>query len=111
MEEVKPNWSNEFKNWIIDLCEISVESSFGKFKEQWYKSINGISTGSSISVQLANITVYYVLSKIVYNDEELMNMVVMKGIRRFINDGVGLFSGNSEEFVTFREKISRELSK
>ena len=77
-----------------------MESSFGYFQGDWYKSITGISTGSSISVQLANITVYYILRKTIY-DTELNNQVVQDGLRRFIDDGVGLFVGSTEEFVQF----------
>ena len=109
MEEVKPNWSNDFKNWLVDLCELSIESSFGVFKEEWYKALNGISTGSSISVQLANITVYYVLRKVLYRDEDLMKWVVGNGIKRFIDDGTGLFSGSLNDFDTFNNKVSSEL--
>ena len=87
-----------------------MESSFGIFQGQWYKSISGISTDSSISVQLANITVYYVLRKVIYNTK-LNDQVVKDGLRRFIDDGVGLFIGTIEEFMRFSQQVTLELAK
>ena len=109
--ENRSEWSHEFINCIVDLCDISMQSSFGVFKDIWYKQKNGISTGSSLSVQLADITVYYVLRKCLYNKEELMKLVANNGIKRFVDDGVGLFSGSLNEFDSFRNKINIDLRK
>ena len=47
-------------------------------------------------VQIANITVFYVMNKRVYSQPHLMEHV--EEIKRFIDDGVGFFSGTEEEF-------------
>ena len=109
--ENRPEWSNDFINWLVELCDISMQSSFGIFKDIWYKQNNGISTGSSLSVQLANITVYYVLRKCLYNKVELMDLVANNGIKRFVDDGVGLFSGSLNEFDSFCNNINIDLQK
>ena len=110
MAENRPEWSIDFQNWLVDLIEISLDSSFGYYKENWYKSITGIATGNSISVQIANIAVYYVLRTIIYQ-KDLTQLIPTGGIKRFIDDGVGLFVGTEVEFIQFSKHVSQQLLK
>ena len=57
---------------------------------------NGIPTGGSLCVQLANIAVFYVMHKRVYSQPHMMRYV--NEIKRFIDDGVGFFYGTEEQF-------------
>ena len=55
-------------------------------------------------MQLANITVFYVMSKRVYSQPHLM--IHIDEIKRFIDDGVGLFFGTEEEFAEWLRVVN-----
>ena len=57
MDEHREEWSNELKKWIIDLVNFSLKSSVGQFEDNFYRQLNGVPTGGSLCVQLANMTV------------------------------------------------------
>ena len=103
----RKNWSNEFGNWLIDLVKISLNSGVGIYKDKWYKSISGISTGGSLSVQLANITVFYALYQCVYSNDILSKDIV--SIKRFIDDGVGIFKGTLRQFNNWKKSVTESL--
>ena len=71
----RPGWSTHKKKWILDLIDLSLRASIGKFKDNWYIQKNGVPTGGSLCVQLANITVYYLMNKAVYSQPRLMQNV------------------------------------
>ena len=96
MNTERTAWSQELKNWILSLIDFSLKASVAKYEDAWYKQKNGVPTGGSLCVQLANITVYYVMFKKVYSQPHLMQFVL--DIKRFIDDGVGFFTGSEEEF-------------
>ena len=93
----RTQWSANFVEWLIKLINISLTSGVGIFQETWYQLISGISTGGSLSVQLANIAVYYVLNKCIYTNDNLNRSII--GIKRYIDDGVGIYEGNIEQFT------------
>ena len=43
----RKQWSVDFTEWLIELINISLSSGIGVFKDTWYKSVSGISTGGS----------------------------------------------------------------
>ena len=63
----RPNWSEELKSWIISLIDFSLRASVAKYDDSWWRQKNGIPTGGSLCVQLANIAVFYVMFTKVYN--------------------------------------------
>lgn len=85
-----------------------MKSAVGLHKEKWYKPINGIPTGGSLSVQLANIAVYHVLFTTLYSNYNLMQNIY--SIKRFIDDGVGLFNGTLRQFDTWKTEITKALN-
>ena len=44
ISELRPDWSSEFVEWILDLVNISISSSFGKHGRFWYRNLKGIAT-------------------------------------------------------------------
>ena len=48
MHECRPEWTQEFRNWLVDLVCISLESSVGVFNNKWYRQKGGIPTGGSL---------------------------------------------------------------
>ena len=96
MDTCRPEWTMELKNWLLSLIDFSLRAAVAKYGNAWYKQKNGVPTGGSLCVQLANITVFYVMYKKVYSQPHMMQNV--REIRRFIDDGTGLYSGTEEQF-------------
>ena len=103
----RPNWNPAFVQWLLDNISHSMKSAVGVHKNKWYKPINGIPTGGSLSVQLANIAVYYVLFMVLYSNNNLMQHIY--SIKRFIDDGAGLFNGTLCQFNSGKAEFTKAL--
>jgi len=104
IKELRPQWTSGFTSWILELVELSLESSFAKHGSNWFKSIIGIPTGGSLSVTLANIAVYYVMRKIYSSaPSELL------GLKRFVDDIGGLWEGTVEHFEAWSDEVNSKL--
>ena len=101
MKECRPDWSQEYTEWLITLVNMGLRLSIGIFDGAWYRQNNGVPTGGSLCIQLANITVCYVMRKVIYSNESLMKDIA--SMKRYIDDGAGLFSGDK---VTFKDWIN-----
>ena len=107
MSECRLEWSVEFKQWIVNLIDLSLKSAVGMFEGHWYRLKKGISTGGSLCVELANITVYYVMRKKMYNYVNLMKHV--ECVKRYIDDGAGFFTGSQRQFASWINTVNRAL--
>ena len=107
METCRPGWSDGKRKWILDLIKVSLLSSIGKFKDKFYLQKNGVPTGGSLCVQLANITVFYIMKKAVYSNQDLMTNV--KEVKRFIDDGAGFYIGSERSFTLWMVKVNQAL--
>ena len=107
MIERRPGWNRAKRKWIIDLVDISLRSSIGKFKDKFYRQKKGVPTGGSLCVQLANITVYYIMKKAVYSNQQLMSNI--KVIKRYIDDGAGFYSGSQRSFELWMNAVNEKL--
>ena len=56
-------------------------------------------------MQLANITVFYVMSKKVYNVPNMMTNI--PSIKRFIDDGGGFYLGSEDQFNDWLADVNR----
>ena len=59
-------------------------------------------------MQLAIIDVYYVMRKQVYSDTELMEPV--KAVKRYIDDGCGVFNGTKRQLSRFISTVNSRLA-
>lgn len=107
METCRPDWSNELKNWIISLIDFSLRASVAKYGGNWWKQRNGIPTGGSLCVQLANIAVFFVMYTKVYDVPDMMSHVTQ--VKRFIDDGAGFFSGTEAEFNNWLRAVNESI--
>ena len=107
MDTCRPGWSDDFKQWILRLIEFSLKASVAKYDGNWWRQNNGIPTGGSLCVQLANITVFYIMQKEVYSDPELMAYITE--LKRFIDDGAGFFSGSELEFQNWLSLVYQKI--
>ena len=105
MDCCRPDWSDEFKAWLIDITMFSFESAVVNFRGVWYEVESGLPTGGIPSVSVANITVFYVFKMLIY--EKRNSMLI--GFLRFVDDGLGLFSGNLQCFYSWFNSV-REKS-
>ncbi|HAO14743.1 MAG TPA: hypothetical protein DDE71_04180, partial [Tenacibaculum sp.] len=69
MDTCRPEWSTGFKSWLIDLVQLSIDSAIGEYRGKFYRPKGGCPTGGSLSVQIANVTVFFVLNKVLYQDK------------------------------------------
>ena len=109
IKKVRPNWKSDYVKWILDLINISMKSAIGMYKGKWYTPIEGIPTGGSLSVQLANITVFYVLWQCLYSKDDLLEHI--HSMKRFIDDEVGIFKGSLRQFNTWKKYLLQGLSR
>ena len=107
MDTCRPDWSEEMKQWIISLIDFSLRGSLAKYDNSWWKQRNGIPTGGSLCVQLANISVYYVMSQKVYNDPVMMRNVL--DVKRYIDDGGGFYLASEEEFLNWLRMVNEVI--
>ena len=107
ISELRPDWSAEFIKWIMDLVELNLTSSVGKFGNLWYRNKVGVVTGGSLSVSLANIAVFYAL-RCVLEDNATLHLL---GFKRFLDDIMGLWTGTKEQFTSWADSVNRGLGK
>ena len=107
MDICRPDWSDPFKRWILSLIDFSLRASVAKYKDSWWKQNNGIPTGGSLCVQLANIAVFYVMAKEVYDDPSMMQYV--SDVKRFIDDGGGFFFEDEQKYNEWLSEVNRKI--
>ena len=97
MDCCRPDWSDEFRKWFLDIVCFCFESAVVNFQGVWYEVKDGIPTGGIQSVEVANISVFYVFKQIIYNqrDERIVKFL------RFVDDGLGIFNGDICEFESW----------
>ena len=64
MDTCRTDWTTQFKDWIIDLIQLSIDASIAEFDGKLYKQLDGLPTGGSLIVQIANITVFFALKEV-----------------------------------------------
>ena len=107
IHDLRPDWSSEFVAWLMELVSLSLDSSFARFGKNWFRSPIGIPTGGALSVTLANIAVYYVLNKIIYSATDTPKDLL--GIKRFVDDIGGVWTGSVENFVRWSDHVNHKL--
>ena len=107
LHQTHPDWDVSKVDWICDLVELSMRSSVGCCKGQWYRQKNGIATGGSLCVELANITVFYVLHEVIYSTDDMMKGV--EALKRFVDDCTGAFVGSEREFRLWEKAVRDRL--
>ena len=108
IHELRPHWSPELINWLMDLVSLSLESSFARYGKDWYRSLIGIPTGGALSVTLANIAVFYVLRKVVYNPSHTPPELL--GIKRFVDDMGGVWCGSFDQLIAWSNDVNSRLA-
>ena len=103
----RPQWKNDFIDWILKLIDLSMTAGFGKFRKKWYRPATGIPTGGNISVQLANIAVFYALHMTLFSKPQMMRNIA--STIRFIDDGSGIYICTADEFEIWKNEFTQGL--
>ena len=85
--------------------KLSLRSAYIKYGDNWFGSENGVPTGGKTSVDIANIAVFFVLNRLIYDScvkpKELVHFI------RFVDDGSGIWNGTKESFLTWFQKTKK----
>ena len=109
ISELRPDWSDDFIEWLLDLVSLSLDSCFGRHGDLWYRNKSGIATGGSLSVSLANIAVYYALRCAIFDSDNAPDQLL--GLKRFVDDLTGLWVGSRSEFIIWADRINSNLNR
>ena len=98
-------WPGELVNWLLDMVSFSLESTYAKYGRWWYKQMDGVATGGTLSVHVANIAVFRVLNMIIYSRPHIQ----IDFFVRFVDDGTGVWSGSLDSFYWWFVTLNEEL--
>ena len=101
-----PTWSPSFVTWIKNLISLSLEAAFVSFRGIFYKGKSGIPTRGTLSVELANIAVRYVLRDLFNRDDFYSQNIVM--FVRFVDDGAGILRATDSQFVDWFNNLNSQ---
>ena len=101
MDSCRPEWDDEFRKFLIDIVISSFTSAVVNFQGSWYGVEGGVPTGGIPSVDVANISVFYVFKKLIYDqqNDSLVHFV------RFVDDGLGFYDGDIDNFDIWFEQV------
>ena len=95
------DFTDQRKSAIISLVNFSVSNACIHYRDKWFKMIEGLPTGASDSVALANIYVKWVL--ILFHRDKIASTSskYILSLFRFIDDLFGGWSGTRRQFDQF----------
>ena len=91
----RPGWTPDFKSWLLNMVNNSLNSVYAKLGDSWFKMSDCVPTGHTLSVNLADIAVYYAFNTLVYSKEEVMSFI--DSVARFVDDMTMVWVGSEEE--------------
>ena len=94
---------------IEAFVRLSLDESYVTYKDGVFKPKIGIPTGGSLSRQLADIFLHWLLFKKI--NTSTMNRAELLFWKRFIDDGIGIWRGTRRGFETFVRKLNKEANK
>ena len=97
------------KDAIISFIELSVESAYIAFEDKVYKPNVGIPTGGSLSRQIADIFLHWLLFIKIF--PKISDVQAIKLWERFIDDCIGIWRGSRRPFHMLLNSMNRETMK
>ena len=94
---------------IETFVKLSFEESYVAYQDQVFKPKVGIPTGGSLSRQIADIFLHWLLFKKI--DTSVMSPSELLFWKRFIDDGIGIWRGTKRGFERFVRKLNSETNK
>ena len=99
----------ETKKAIAQFVELSFENSYVVYNDECYKSKLGIPTGGSLSRQIADIFLHWILFHKM--TPKLSTIQMIRFWKRFIDDVVGVWRGTKRSFYNFVKQLNAETMK
>jgi hypothetical protein len=97
------------KNAIEMFIKLSFENAYVTFEDKVYKSKVGIPTGGSLSRQIADIFLHWILFKKI--NPKIPDIQAIKLWARFIDDCIGIWRGSRRSFDAFVKALNQETMK
>ena len=97
------------KTAIARFIELSFENSYVTYGDECYKSKIGIPTGGSLSRQIADIFLRWIL--FCKMNPNLSTVQAIRFWKRFIDDVVGIWRGTKRAFDIFVKQLNNETRK
>ena len=94
---------------VKSFVKLSLEELYVTYKERVFKPKIGIPTGGSLSRQIADTFLHWLLFKKI--DTSVMNATELRFWKRFIDDGIGIWKGTRRTFISFINKLNKEANK
>ena len=105
--DVITNFSAARKASIIALVKFSISNACVHYRDKWYKMIEGVPTGGSDSVVIANIYVKWVLLQFSKRPSVSCFSSLVSMLLRFIDDIFGGWTGTYRQFKHFIEQFNK----
>ena len=100
-------YSNDQVKMILCMARICIENSVIHYRGKWYCSKRGIPTGGPESGSIANIVVFFVLTKKLLIHPEIHRLNKISIRKRFLDDVWCGWLGTSREFSLFLAAMNR----
>ena len=100
-------YSKDQVKMILCMARICIENSVIHYRGKWYRSKRGIPTGGPESGSIANIVVYFVLTKKLLIHPEIHHLNKISIRKRFLDDVWCGWLGTSREFSLFVAAMNR----
>ena len=97
------------KTAIESFIRLSFENSYVTYRNECYKSKIGIPTGGSLSRQIADIFLHWIL--FIKMSPKLSLIQAIRFWKRFIDDGFGIWRGTQRSFINFINQLNAETMK
>ena len=91
---------------ILDLTKLCLENSVVNYRGGWYRSKKGIPTGGPESSGIANIVVFFVLTKILLVDPRIQPLNQLSSRKRFLDDVFFGWIGTKRQFTLFKQTLN-----
>ena len=97
------------KNAIAHFIELSFENAYISYKNECFKSKIGIPTGGSLSRQIADIFLHWIM--FIKMTPKLNTHQAIQFWKRFIDDCIGIWRGTKRSFDNFVAQLNAETMK
>ena len=101
--------NNKTKLACEELIKFSFDHSYISYKNKTFSSKIGIPTGGSISRQIADIFLHWLL--FVKINPKIQTLEAIRFFKRFIDDCIGIWRGTKRSFDSFVNQLNKEASK
>ena len=111
--QVCTDWSDEIISNLINIIVYTLNHQQILWNNEYYMINQGIPTGGKHSVPIANIFLTFIFLELMEVNSDFHNdfNTVIKLWKRYIDDGLGIFNGDIDEFLSWFKKVQKQFEK